>query len=190
VIAQLARRRRRALYRARTLLADARERGARPPQPAPVEPELRILFVCLGNTCRSPLAEGIMRQRLAEEGLLGRVVVDSAGVSGRTDGLKPDPRARRVARSHGLTLGSQRARTFEQADFDRFDRIVVFDRGILEAVTSAARSEADRSRVSPIRGEGEIADPVAGDYAVYVRTYDDIAAACEALLGEIRAELG
>ena len=188
-MAGLGRRRRRALYHARSLLADVRERGSRAPTPDDVEPELRILFVCLGNTCRSPLAEGVLLSRLAEEGLLGRVVVDSAGTSGRTDGLKPDPRARRVARAHGLALGAQRARTFEQEDFDRFDRIIVFDRGILEAVTSRARSDEDLTRVSSILGDGEIADPVAGDYAVYVRTYEEIAAACERLVGEIRAQL-
>lgn len=188
LFAWLARRRRRGLYHLRTLLADARELGAAAPRAADVERELGILFVCMGNTCRSPLAEGIMRKRLAELGLLGRVVVDSAGTSGRTDGLKPDPRARRVGRSHGLSLGSQRSRTFEPKDFDRFDRILVFDRGNLEQVARRAPSEAELSRVALLDEDG-IADPVAGDDAVYARTYEQIAAACDRLIEQVRAEL-
>lgn len=121
-----------------------------------------------------------MRRRLAEYGLLGHV--DSAGTSVRLDAVKPDPLAGGAAEARGLSLEPGRARPFEPDDFDRFDRIVVFDRGILEAVTRLARSEADRTRVSL----EEIADPFAGDAAAYDRTYELIGAACERLVREVR----
>jgi protein-tyrosine phosphatase len=138
----------------------------------------RILFVCAGNTCRSPLAEGIMRSRLAGES----AVVESAGTSVRADAVKPDPRAARVAGAHGVALEPGRPRAFVSDDFGRFDRIVAVDRHVHEAVTRLARSEADRARVSL----HEIPDPFAGDDAGYERTYEQAAALCERLAGDPR----
>jgi len=180
---------RRARYRALSAVEDVRDaRIARPAAADADEPRLRLLFVCLGNTCRSPLAEGILRSLLAARDVAD-VEVASAGTSGFTDGLPADPRARRVAREHGVDLREHRARGFRAEDFERFDRIVVFDRGNLETVLGQARSDEDRAKVSLLLGEGEVADPVAGDRDAFDRTYDEIAAACERLVAELDPKL-
>ncbi|RME96279.1 MAG: low molecular weight phosphotyrosine protein phosphatase, partial [Bacteroidetes bacterium] len=83
---------------------------------------MKILMVCLGNICRSPLAEGIMQQKIEAEGL--DWTVDSAGTSAWHVGEQADPRSRATARRHGLNIDHQRARKFTPADFERFDLIL------------------------------------------------------------------
>lgn len=92
-------------------------------------PVKRILFVCSGNICRSPLAEGIARHALSEAGLAHRVEVRSAGTHGFHAGEAPDPRALRVALRHGYDLSSQRARRLESSDFEAFDQVLAMDAG-------------------------------------------------------------
>jgi low molecular weight protein-tyrosine phosphatase len=136
------------------------------------------------------MAEGIFRAKLSEAGLLGRVAVDSAGTDAGDLGGRPDWRARRVARRHGVTIGDLRGRRFEQQDFDRFDRILVLDRRNREAVLSLARNDDDRSRVRLLRdAEGEVADPVYGSEEDFEDAYRQIDEACELLLEEVRAAL-
>jgi protein-tyrosine phosphatase len=164
--------------------------GARPLAPSAEEPEVRVLFVCFGNSCRSPLAEGVFRAKLASAGLYGRVGVDSAGTNAGDPGAPPHWRARRVARRHGLNIGDLRARRFEPADFDRFDRIVVLDHRNRDAVLAHARNEDDRARVRLLRGDGgEVADPILGGDEGYELAYETIAADCDRLLEEIRSTL-
>ena len=86
----------------------------------------RILFVCLGNICRSPLAEGVFRHHLAKRGILDRFDIDSAGTGGWHAGEPADPRARAIAEEHGVTLTS-RARKVTRNDFDRFDWLICMD---------------------------------------------------------------
>jgi protein-tyrosine phosphatase len=152
-------------------------------------PDLAILFVCRGNTCRSPLAEGIVRAKLERNGLLGRVHVDSAGTSGRTDGLSPDPRARRVARAHGIVLGDQRARTFRAADFREFDRIIVFDRENLAEVRRLAGDDDDRGKVSLLLGDEELADPVGGGRDAFEDAFRRIDQASDGVLDDLLERL-
>jgi protein-tyrosine phosphatase len=164
--------------------------GAPPPTPSPGDPELRVLFVCYGNSCRSPLAEGIFRAKLADEGLYGRVSVDSAGTDAGDPGAPPHWRARGVARRRGLNIGDLRARRFDAADFDRFDWIVVLDRGNRDAVFAQARDDSDRARVRLLRDDGgDVADPIYGGDEDYERAYDAIAAGCDRLLEEIQSTL-
>jgi low molecular weight protein-tyrosine phosphatase len=151
--------------------------------------ELRVLFVCYGNTCRSPLAEGIFRAKLEEAGLLGRVAVDSAGTNPPDVGGPADPRARAVARRHGVDIGDLRGRRFSQHDFGRFDRILVLDRRNRDAVLALARDDIDRSRVRLLRAGGEVADPIYGSEEDYEAAYKQIDEACEQLLEEVRAAL-
>jgi protein-tyrosine phosphatase len=101
--------------------------------------EIAILFVCTGNICRSPTAEGVARQRLAEAGLDARVAIDSAGLEGWHAGDPPDPRAVACASARGYDLTSQRAREFEQADFERFALII----GMGQNHVSALRARQD-----------------------------------------------
>ncbi len=94
--------------------------------------EVGVLFVCTGNICRSPTAEGVARKLLIDAGLDARVTVDSAGLGGWHAGDPPDPRAIESARLRGYDLSAQRARRFRRADFDDFALIVGMDRGHVE----------------------------------------------------------
>ena len=92
----------------------------------------RVLFVCTGNICRSPTAEGIARRRIAELGLEGQVEVDSAGTTGYHSGELPDQRARKAAAGRGYDLDALRARQLEVRDFQEFDLVLALDAGHLE----------------------------------------------------------
>ena len=92
----------------------------------------RILFVCTGNICRSPTAEGVARHFIQAAGLTDSIEVDSAGTNGYHAGEAPDPRTRKVAQSRGYGLSGLRARKLEVLDFQRFDLILAMDRGHLE----------------------------------------------------------
>lgn len=106
---------------------------------------MKILLVCLGNICRSPLAEGIMR-KIAEERKLD-VVIDSAGTSHWHVGENPDMRAIRTAAAHGVDISKLVARKFTKEDYKTFDRIYVMDESNFEDVISLAPSEEDREKV-------------------------------------------
>lgn len=96
-----------------------------------IETTSRVLFVCTGNICRSPTAEGVARHMLRNAGLVDRIVVDSAGTHGYHVGELPDPRTRKAALSRGYDLSAQRARKLETADFQRFDLLLAMDGGHL-----------------------------------------------------------
>ena len=93
-----------------------------PPRP------IRVLFLCLGNICRSPLAEGLFRAHVAAEPRLALCEIDSAGISAAHRGEPPDPRSIAVAKAHGLDICAQRSRPLEPGDLERFDFIVAMDR--------------------------------------------------------------
>lgn len=95
---------------------------------------IRVLFVCLGNICRSPMAEGIFRHLVEQEGLSDHFLIDSAGTSGWHAGEKPDRRMRQTAKEHGLSLDSQRSRQFIKQDFEEFDYILAMDRSNLDNI--------------------------------------------------------
>jgi len=145
----------------------------------------RVLMVCLGNICRSPMAEGIFRKLAEDYGLA--VEVDSAGTSDWHAGEMPDRRAIATARRHGIDISGHRARPFSRADFDRFDFIFVMDRDNLHEVTRQARNEADRKKVfmltealSPQRPVS-VPDPWFDD-ALFEPVFQQIQAASEAWL--------
>ena len=96
-----------------------------------IETTSRVLFVCTGNICRSPTAEGVARHMLREAGIGDRIVVDSAGTHGYHAGEPPDPRTRKAALQRGYDLSAQRARKLETADFQRFDLLLAMDGGHL-----------------------------------------------------------
>ncbi|WP_374958969.1 low molecular weight protein-tyrosine-phosphatase [Gilvibacter sp.] len=144
----------------------------------------RILMVCLGNICRSPLAEGIMRTKL-----FGRkdYEVDSAGTGGWHVGDPPDPRSVAIAKEMGLDITGQRGRQFNVTDFDRFDHIFVMDNSNHRDVLKLARTEHDKQKVSLILdtlfpGENvDVPDPYYGGNDGFAKVYDMLDQACEIL---------
>jgi protein-tyrosine phosphatase len=146
---------------------------------------MRILCVCLGNICRSPTAEAVLRALAGAEGL--DIEVDSAGTGAWHLGEPPTPNAVAAARARGYDLGPLRARQVASADFDAFDLILAMDRANL--------AELARLRPPHARAElrlfdpagGEIPDPWGGSRADYERTLDLVEAAARALLPGLRA---
>ncbi|NMG34087.1 low molecular weight phosphotyrosine protein phosphatase [Azoarcus sp. TTM-91] len=98
----------------------------------------RILFVCTGNICRSPTAEGVARHFIETTGLSGLVEVDSAGTHGYHAGEAPDPRSQKVAAARGYDLSGLRARKLDPADFQRFDLLLAMDRSHLQSMERVA----------------------------------------------------
>jgi protein-tyrosine phosphatase len=107
-----------------------------------------ILMVCLGNICRSPMAEGILKHELSKRGI--DVLVDSAGTSAWHAGELPDDRAIETCQKHGIDLTDQRSRPFTLEDFDRFDLIFAMDQDNYRNIISMARNKIDREKVQMI----------------------------------------
>lgn len=155
---------------------------------------MRILFVCLGNICRSPTAEGVMRARLAAEGLADRVEVDSAGTGGWHVGEPPDRRAAEAARRRGIHLDGA-ARQLEPEDFDRHDLIVAMDAANRRDLMQLAPSAAAREKIRLLRefdpgsdgSDLDVPDPYYGGERGFERVLDLVEAAVRGLLAELRA---
>lgn len=118
---------------------------------------MNILMVCLGNICRSPLAEGIMRSKLGKE-----YFVDSAGTGSWHVGQAPDKRSIAVAKKYGIEISHLRARQFQVKDFDEFDYILAMDSSNYRDILSLARSEEDRMKVRLILHDQDVPDPYYG----------------------------
>lgn len=113
--------------------------------------DMKILMVCLGNICRSPLAEGIMRKKLQDNNISGKV--DSCGFEPFHVGDMPDRRSMQVARQHGTNISEHRGQLFRQSFFDDFDRIYVMDSRNYRDVASMARTSDDLKKVDYILNE-------------------------------------
>ena len=154
--------------------------------------EHRLLFVCLGNTCRSPMAEGIFRQLLDDRGRLDEFVLDSAGLGYWHVGEPPNPRARQVAARHGVDISALRARQVVTTDFREFDQIVAMDVANLAqlrrlAPISAAHKLGLLLDFSSGFGPREVPDPYHGDVADYEAVFTTLREACAELLIAIDA---
>ena len=108
---------------------------------------ISVLFVCLGNICRSPLAEGIMNQKIEERGLEDVITADSAGTSDHTAGMDPDRRTQRIAEKYDLDVSDITARPITYEDTERFDYILAMDRENYEDIKRSERGEARRYMV-------------------------------------------
>lgn len=143
-----------------------------------------ILFVCLGNICRSPLAEAAFRRR-AEMASID-VDIDSAGTGNWHVGEPPDRRAQVVARRHGIDISGYRARQIQPSDFDRFTHILALDHDNLSAIRNLAPSDAIASislllDAVPGREGQAVADPYFGDASGFDVTWAEVDAAASAL---------
>jgi protein-tyrosine phosphatase len=118
---------------------------------------MKILMVCLGNICRSPLAEGIMQHLVKQEGLNWEV--DSAGTGNWHVGEGPDSRSVRTARDHGIDISKQVCRLFRTSDFDAFDHILVMDKSNFNNVLAYARDDEDIKKVALLLGDKTVPDP-------------------------------
>ncbi len=150
---------------------------------------VRVLFVCMGNICRSPLAQGVFEDVARREGLEGEIFVDSAGTGSWHVGEPPDDRAQRSARLRGLDLSSQRARRISPEDCQNFDYILTMDEENYHAVASLCRGSAvvqpflDFAADSP---EKEVPDPYYGGQDGFEGVLDLVEKASEGLLEDIR----
>lgn len=140
-------------------------------------------MVCLGNICRSPMAEGILRARLSE--VNAQVIVDSAGTSEFHSGDHPDPRAISTLRKNKIDISGLAARQFTVNDFDEFDMIYVMDSSNLMNVLSLARNEQDKQKVKMLMDEVSpsqnvsVPDPYYGDNDGFQRVYEMIDSAAQ-----------
>ncbi|WP_377155471.1 low molecular weight protein-tyrosine-phosphatase [Roseateles sp. UC29_93] len=139
--------------------------------------ELSILFVCTGNICRSPTAEGVLRHQLVEMGLADRVHVDSAGVQGWHAGEAPDERSQDHARKRGYELCDQRARALRTDDFERFDLLVAMDGGHLRELRRRCPA-ALQHKISLLPGEIEVPDPYYGGADGFEQVLDLLESGC------------
>jgi protein-tyrosine phosphatase len=153
---------------------------------------IRVCFVCLGNICRSPTAEGILIQLVHEAGLELRVTIDSAGTSAYHVGEAADARSRAEALRRGVKLPS-RARQFVAEDFDRFDYVIAMDRRNQHDIERLARTDADAQKVHLLRrfdarggADLDVPDPYYGEGDGFARVFDICEAGCRGLLAHMR----
>lgn len=155
-------------------------------------PPIRVCFVCLGNICRSPTAEGVFLHLLDTEQLEDRVVADSAGTAGNHVGERPDPRTLAAARARGFTLPGV-GRQFQASDFERCDYVLAMDRSNLRVLERLASSDADRAKLHLFRDfdpgskpGSEVPDPYYGGEDGFERVLDICDAAARGLLAHLR----
>jgi protein-tyrosine phosphatase len=155
---------------------------------------MRLLFVCMGNICRSPTAEAVMRHELGEAGLADAVQVDSAGTGDWHVGERPDSRSAAAARRRGIALGGA-ARQVRLEDFERFDLLLAMDRANLRDLHGLAPDDGARTKVRLLRefdpasedaADLDVPDPYYGGPTGFDDVLDQVQAACRGLLQEIR----
>jgi protein-tyrosine phosphatase len=156
---------------------------------------IRVLFVCLGNICRSPAAEGVFLHHLAQAGLESAFVVDSAGTGGWHVGQPADRRMRAAAARRGIELTS-RARQLEPADLARFDHVLTMDGDNLAEVQALARSHPTGARIAPLtqhcrrRIAAEVPDPYYGGADGFEQVLDLLEDACGGLIHALLRDQG
>ncbi|MDF0705995.1 MAG: low molecular weight protein-tyrosine-phosphatase [Bacteroidota bacterium] len=148
--------------------------------------KIKVLMVCLGNICRSPLAEGILKSKVDSDS----VFVDSAGTAGYHVGNPPDKRSIAVARKYGINISEQKCRKFSSLDFLEFDHIYVMDRSNFSDVASLAKNKEEAAKVKLLLSETELGikevpDPYYGGDDGFENVYQMIDRACEAIANKL-----
>lgn len=153
---------------------------------------MRILFVCLGNICRSPMAEGIMKEKVRQRGL--RVEVDSCGTGDYHEGENPDPRAREEMEKRGFDISELIARGFRDEDFEHFDRILTMDEDNQQRIKERARNAEEERKVDmllnllPDTQGSSVPDPYFGAKDGFKTVYELLDRATDALIKEMEHE--
>jgi protein-tyrosine phosphatase len=157
---------------------------------------VRISFVCLGNICRSPTAEAVMRHLVRQAGLEDQIQIDSAGTGAWHIGEPRDRRSSEVGQRRGIPLGG-RARQFVSADFQRFDYVLAMDRQNLATLRELAPNDTARAKVRLLRTfdpksskDVDVPDPYYGGPQGFDQVFDICEAACQGLLAHIRRSEG
>ncbi|WP_218314842.1 low molecular weight protein-tyrosine-phosphatase [Halomonas sp. 18071143] len=152
----------------------------------------RVLFVCLGNICRSPTAEGVFQQAVVRAGLDDRITIDSCGVGDWHVGKAPDPRSQAAARQRGIEIGHLRARQLKASDFHEFDYVLGMDRENLAAMRALqpANSQAQVGLLLDYAGlpQSDVPDPYYGGDDGFEQVLDLIERASQGLLDELQRE--
>jgi protein-tyrosine phosphatase len=145
---------------------------------------MKILMVCLGNICRSPLAHGVMEALAKEKGLDWEV--DSAGTGNWHVGEPPDLRSIKAARAHGIDISNQVCRLFRVSDFDTYDHIFVMDRNNLSDILAKARNREDEKKVRLLLGDKIVPDPYYDD-TQFEPVFKMIEYGCKRIIKELSA---
>jgi protein-tyrosine phosphatase len=152
---------------------------------------LRVCFVCLGNICRSPTAEGVMRHLVQQAGRAEGFEIDSAGTAAYHEGERPDRRSQATARARGVELPG-RARQLRREDFRRFDHLLAMDRENLRELLRLAPDAAARAKVALLRSfdpeappGAEVPDPYYGGPEGFDRVFEICMAACRGFLAHV-----
>ncbi|MCK5156025.1 MAG: low molecular weight phosphotyrosine protein phosphatase [Spirochaetales bacterium] len=154
---------------------------------------MKILFVCLGNICRSPLAHAVCEQQLQEKGLGSFIEVESAGVSSYHVGDQADSRMRKTAAGNGIRI-DHRSRHFTHSDFSEYDLIFAMDRNNYSDMARMFRTETEREKVVMFRdfdpaGQGDVPDPYYGGPDGFQNVFDIVKRTCESIVVHLQKQL-
>ena len=154
---------------------------------------MKILMVCLGNICRSPLAEGILKQKAKKAGL--NLIVVSAGTNGFHVGESPHHLSQKVAHINGISIGEQKARSFVKEDFHRFDKIYAMADDVVADMKRIAKADYDSSKVDLLLNELDpgkdlsVPDPWYGPEPGYHEVYKLLNDACDKIIEKVQAQI-
>lgn len=154
--------------------------------------KIKVLFVCMGNICRSPLAHGLFEHRVERAGLSDRISIDSAGTHAYHVGEAPDPRSQQTALKHGFDLSSQRGRKVTASDFEKFDYVLAMDRDNHASLSAQCPAEHRHKlklflEFAPHLEESEVPDPYYGGDSGFEHVYQLIDAAADGLMADIES---
>jgi protein-tyrosine phosphatase len=141
---------------------------------------MKILMVCLGNICRSPLAEGILQHKTNKAGL--KWTIESAGTNGYHIGEPPHPLSQKVAKQNGIDISKQRSRLFKKEDFDEFDKIYAMSADVLKDIQRISKEKFDSTKVSLLLYDKDVPDPWSGPEEGYHEAYKLINDACSLII--------
>jgi protein-tyrosine phosphatase len=155
---------------------------------------LHLLVVCLGNICRSPMAEGVLRAHIEASPLAGKVILDSVGTGSWHVGQPPDPRATAIAARHGVDISGLRARQLSREDFIRHDWLLCADRSNLRDVRARGSADAHSRRALLLEWAGigtgeEVPDPYTGGEAEFEAVWTMLDRAAHGVVARLQSEL-